>query len=1305
MSMERRRKQLMAQQVEWGDSPSPPALSKQVNWGSESSLSDRDPQTASQSGSDSREPSTEASSGDGDDDLEARDAPLLAPVPDDLIMAGRETRKKPVYNPQDILTCKDWTLDSLISKSTNFHRVPRVRWSETKHTARQIKRHEDANPGGVPLVVEGLHNHPGWLRDKFTPEWFMDNGPDTISVRNVHDRSDSDITLSDFIARTRAISPFKTRNERERLYGKDVACPPRWNQFLSSGVIPPYLAPDAPENLLNNLPESVRPETLMCYIGVGDTFTPCHKGQFLSNTQWFSLTLSIDLCASSGHNLMCYTEKGGSSFWFMTATSSANAAAEYLQNKLNQVLDHEAHVITVEELAQAPFDIYITEQKLGDLVLVPPRSMHQVVNNGGITIKTSWSRMTLDGLSLALRYELPLYRRVCRAEIYRVKATIYHTLLKTAKTVSDLLCTQADSRNAVASTSHQDMPTQLDALLRLLLLFDSILIEEYSPGANNMRQLADPDKTDEESEQIACDFCGADIFLSFFECRSCVSGGRRAEPGGGFHICPGCYVEGRTCACEVMSPVQCRYVDKLFKARARAVDLFRVCSELVHRRSDSVLSNQELRTDGRLGLFRAAIVLRKRRLEMSKAGNLDQSRRCTVKTKKEHNHDTPIPWMLQCQKCHSGSCFAHMVWSSQLHSAEASLANEKDVSGAALHEAHLTSKMRFSSEIVTLKREDPDYVPDLRVQLAYLATAFSTCRPINPNPKLWKAGHYDLKAWEIGLPNRKIASEMRVGPPKKVASHPVSKSHKRLVFDCVFVTPVSRPAKRKDRAGKPVSTIGRNEPQAGDQADDDDHIPMRKRRKSTRPPRGPPGIPHSSSSSSLQRPAAAARPSCAKNVILIDTTAVSDSEDERPLKRRRVNSKPAADLRFQTRDPQPASSVADAFNTAYAQNSRAIPNTVARQSPSSASASAPLPRRKPKQKADAVSPAGSASSSSEGSNSFASPPGLQDTLAAIMETLSTVKEAQAKQAAEVREIRRAYEGHAPEVISDSTAAIERQSLSTETTVKVVADLVNGLVSALHPSALHPQLPAASSSSHHYQTQPIFVTQSRNWPTMPPSRGRGRGRGSGVAFGDHPYRSTASRDISPEDYHRPARQRQYGHHTAPFPSPARHVDAPVSSAARGGYYEQRIWIPGPHAGQERREERREERVREYAEERREPQEPTRKRRKFTRFSPPNSPENNLELVLSRTSRPLASRISRFEGEETGSDASGTLTNANETAGALQLFRRQTPVGGKSRNEGSSASTEKFFRGLGRSRSPTPLDEQDWETRYAKDVDNT
>jgi hypothetical protein len=94
----------------------------------------------------------------------------------------------------------------------------------------------------------------------------------------------------------------------------------------------------------------------------------------------------------------------------MTESSSAPAATDYFHD-LGQELDMETHVITVEELADARFTVYIAEQKLGDMVLVPPRSCHQVVNHGGITIKMSWSRMTLDGLTTAFYHELPIYRR------------------------------------------------------------------------------------------------------------------------------------------------------------------------------------------------------------------------------------------------------------------------------------------------------------------------------------------------------------------------------------------------------------------------------------------------------------------------------------------------------------------------------------------------------------------------------------------------------------------------------------------------------------------------------------------------------------------------------------------------------------------------------------------------------------------------------------------------------------------------------------------------------------------------------
>ena len=133
----------------------------------------------------------------------------------------------------------------------------------------------------------------------------------------------------------------------------------------------------------------------MCYLGAADTFTPCHK----------------DLCASSGHNVMCYAEDDGSSFWFMTASSDAPAVGAFFQTELDSEIDWESKFVTEAQFAKASFDVYVAQQKVGDLVLLPPRSCHQVVNCGGLTIKTSWSRMTTRGLTAALHHELPIYSR------------------------------------------------------------------------------------------------------------------------------------------------------------------------------------------------------------------------------------------------------------------------------------------------------------------------------------------------------------------------------------------------------------------------------------------------------------------------------------------------------------------------------------------------------------------------------------------------------------------------------------------------------------------------------------------------------------------------------------------------------------------------------------------------------------------------------------------------------------------------------------------------------------------------------
>ncbi|KZV72875.1 hypothetical protein PENSPDRAFT_575390 [Peniophora sp. CONT] len=287
---------------------------------------------------------------------------------------------------------------------------------------------------GIPLVIEGVHEHPSFDKDLLNVDWYMKHGQQELEVRDVDARTDRTISTTDFIKHCRSVrdtgaypaparaprSSGSWRSDLGTLYAKDAQCPDEWYSWATTkGVIPSDLAPSGTDDVFRYMPQTIRPETIMCYLGTGGTYTPCHK----------------DLCASSGQNLMVYTEEGGSSFWLMTKSSDAYKVATYFRTELKQLIDWENHTITLDELQRAPFDVYFCEQKLGDFVLVSPRCCHQVVNQGGLTVKLAWSRMTVKGLETALFHELPLYRRVCRKETYCVKSMIWHALLAATERV------------------------------------------------------------------------------------------------------------------------------------------------------------------------------------------------------------------------------------------------------------------------------------------------------------------------------------------------------------------------------------------------------------------------------------------------------------------------------------------------------------------------------------------------------------------------------------------------------------------------------------------------------------------------------------------------------------------------------------------------------------------------------------------------------------------------------------------------------------------------------------------------------
>jgi hypothetical protein len=156
-------------------------------------------------------------------------------------------------------------------------------------------------------------------------------------------------------------------------------------------------------------------------------------------------------------------------------------------------------------------------------------------------------------------------RRVCRQEIYKVKSNIFHALQHFTRLAEDLP-ERRESKLCLTSTEN---------LKQLACLFDDILAAEVSISRDSMPHVSQSDAS--HTDNLHCDFCGADIFQSFFECDSCLpasSSGVSAgilPVGDGLVLCPLCYVEGRTCQCGKMQPVQCRPFSDLLGIRDQAV--------------------------------------------------------------------------------------------------------------------------------------------------------------------------------------------------------------------------------------------------------------------------------------------------------------------------------------------------------------------------------------------------------------------------------------------------------------------------------------------------------------------------------------------------------------------------------------------------------------------------------------------------------------------------------------------------------------------------------------------------------------
>lgn len=122
---------------------------------------------------------------------------------------------------------------------------------------------------------------------------------------------------------------------------------------------------------------------------------------------------------------------------------------------------------------------------------------------------------------------------VCRPEIYKVKSTIFHAMIREAEELEQIMEDAHTTLSVVTTTSKakknsrkyhvsKDPTPDVSAnalandLKELISVVDCILAEEYDKINKIMPQMFPGSKRFEEEHTVICDFCRGDIFQSFF---------------------------------------------------------------------------------------------------------------------------------------------------------------------------------------------------------------------------------------------------------------------------------------------------------------------------------------------------------------------------------------------------------------------------------------------------------------------------------------------------------------------------------------------------------------------------------------------------------------------------------------------------------------------------------------------------------------------------------------------------------------------------------------------------------------------
>ncbi|ETN38382.1 uncharacterized protein HMPREF1541_06417 [Cyphellophora europaea CBS 101466] len=356
---------------------------------------------------------------------------------------------------------------------------------------------------GKPFVLADFDKLGSWPkgnpRDGSEPGFGIERLIELSTKKNIPIRNCSTGRDLSFTLRKFADSAQQSLQEFQNLYARDLPCPPEWLQQCEE-VLPTELQWSGKLDLFQWLPPCARSEVMMAYVGSEGSSSGFHR--------CFSSTVALNLLVESDDRpIVCIGTDFDSQKKYDSFISARGVSPHLDWYNLN-----------TDEMLKADFPLYVYDQRVGDLVVFPPATAHQVWNPSTLCTKMVWNILHPLSLEVGFQNVQPSFNRLCHPDLAR-------TNLSLACAMMSLL--QDDP------SMHQSVPLPPDLPL-LSRLFRQMVHDEQidSPLATPISLVSLP-----PTVIATCNFCSTAIWNRHVRCTQCTD----------FDLCLLCYLNGRSC--------------------------------------------------------------------------------------------------------------------------------------------------------------------------------------------------------------------------------------------------------------------------------------------------------------------------------------------------------------------------------------------------------------------------------------------------------------------------------------------------------------------------------------------------------------------------------------------------------------------------------------------------------------------------------------------------------------------------------------------------------------------------------------